>query len=225
MLATVNGVTKNYGGKEGVNNVSLSINAGEAVGLLGLNGAGKTTLLKLLAGLLFPTVGEIEVLGKTPRQARANIAYLSDQALYPWLTPVDAEKLMMGLFPDFRPKKYRDLLNFLEVPQKQNKSMSLGQKARLRLAMALGREAKLYLLDEPLGGMDLISRDKILRSLVANWAEDSAIVLSTHEVLEAEGIFDRAVFMREGRIVMDVSAEQLRSEGKGVVDTFKEVLA
>lgn len=226
MLARLLGVTKRYGKTEGVHDLSLELYPGQAVGLLGLNGSGKTTTLKLLAGMLFPTQGQVEVLGKAPRENRGQIAYLSDaDNLYAWMTPSDAERLMRGLYPDFNPRRYRELLAFLEVPQQGYRAMSRGQRARLRLAMVLAREARLFLLDEPLSGIDVISRDRILKSLVREWREDACLVLSTHEVSEAEGIFERILLLKEGRLVLDAQAEDLRARGQSVKDAFIEVLA
>lgn len=226
MLARLEGVTKRYGKTEGVHGLSLELHPGQAVGLLGLNGSGKTTTLKLLAGMLFPTAGRVEVLGQSPRESRGQIAYLSDaDNLYAWMTPSDAERLMVGLYPDFNPGRYRELLAFLEVPQQGYRAMSRGQRARLRLAMVLAREARLFLLDEPLSGIDVISRDRILKSLVREWREEACLVLSTHEVSEAEGIFERVLLLREGRLALDARAEDLRAKGQSVKDAFIEVLA
>jgi ABC-2 type transport system ATP-binding protein len=226
MLAKLSHVTKRYGKTEGVHDLSLELYPGQAVGLLGLNGSGKTTTLKLLAGMLFPTQGQVEVLGKAPRQNRGKIAYLSDaDNLYAWMTPADAERFMVGLYPDFNVNRYRELLAFLEVPKQGYRSMSRGQRARLRLAMVLARDARLFLLDEPLSGIDVISRDRILKSLVLEWREDACLVLSTHEVSEAEGIFERVLLLKEGRLAMDARAEDLRSKGQSVKDAFIEVLA
>lgn len=226
MLAKLSHVTKCYGKTEGVHDLSLELYPGQAVGLLGLNGSGKTTTLKLLAGMLFPTAGRVEVLGQNPRENRGQIAYLSDaDNLYAWMTPSDAERFMRGLYPDFNPTRYRELLAFLEVPKQGYRSMSRGQRARLRLAMVLAREARLFLLDEPLSGIDVISRDRILKSLVLEWREEACLVLSTHEVSEAEGIFERVVLLKEGRLALDAQAEDLRAKGQSVKDAFIEVLA
>lgn len=226
MLAKLSHVTKRYGKTEGVHDLSLELYPGQAVGLLGLNGSGKTTTLKLLAGMLFPTAGRVEVLGQNPRENRGQIAYLSDaDNLYAWMTPSDAERFMRGLYPDFNPTRYRELLAFLEVPKQGYRSMSRGQRARLRLAMVLAREARLFLLDEPLSGIDVISRDRILKSLVLEWREEACLVLSTHEVSEAEGIFERVVLLKEGRLALDAQAEDLRAKGQSVKDAFIEVLA
>ncbi len=226
MIAKLTNASKRFGNADGVSELSLELNPGQAIGLLGLNGSGKSTTLKLLAGMLFPTQGSVEVLGQNPREARGQIAYLSDaDNLYPWMLPADAERFMLGLYPDFNPKRYAELIGFLEVPTQAYRSMSRGQKARLRLAMALARDAKLYLLDEPLSGIDLISRDRILKSLVREWREDACVVLSTHEVAEAEGIFDRVVLLKAGRVALDAAAEDLRMQGKSVREAFIEVLA
>ncbi len=226
MLALMHEVSKRYGRKGGVESLSFELPEGQVVGLLGLNGAGKSTTLRLLAGLLIPTSGQVRILGRLPRQARGQLAYLSENdILYPWMTPSGARRFMQGLFPDFRPKRFTELLAFLEVPNRAARHISRGQRGRLRLAMILAREARLYLLDEPLSGIDLISRERILSALVREWRAEATVVLSTHEVHEAEGLFDRAIFIKEGHLVLDASSKDLHSKDKSVVDTFKEVLA
>ena len=226
MLAHLEHVTKRYVKADGVLDVSLGFPAGEVVGVLGLNGSGKSTLLKLLAGLLTPTQGAIRVLGKAPRQARSQFVFLGERdALWSWMTPKDAETFMSGVYEDFDAARFAELLDVLDVPRRKTKAMSKGERGRLRLAMSLSRDVKLYLLDEPLAGIDLISREKILSSLVREWHTDETILLSTHEVAEAEGLFERVLLMKDGRIALDTQAEELRSQGKSVVDAFREVLA
>ncbi len=226
MLAKLEHVTKRYVKNEGVRDLSLDFPAGEVVGVLGLNGSGKSTLLKLLAGLLFPTSGRVLAFDAPPRQRRSQIVFLGENdALWPWMTPADAERFMRDLYADFDPHRFADLLEALDVPRRKTKTMSKGERGRLRLAMALARGAKLYLLDEPLAGIDLISRERILSSIVQEWHTDETILLSTHEVAEAEGLFERVVYLKEGRLALDVSAESLRERGKSVVDTFREALA
>lgn len=226
MLARLDNVTKLYRKNEGLRDITLAFPKGEVVGVLGLNGSGKSTMLKLLAGLLFPTSGRVTVFGGPPRTNRARIGYLGEKdALYTWMMPTDAERFMAGLYDDFDSIRYRELLDVLEVPRRKTKAMSKGERGRLRLAMALARDVKLYLLDEPLAGIDLLSREKIMTSLVREWHTDEAILLSTHEVAEAESLFDRVLFLREGRLALDANAEALREEGKSVVATFREVLS
>jgi len=226
MLARLENVTKRYRTTDGVRDLSLDFPAGEIVGVLGLNGSGKSTMLKLVAGLLFPTAGTITVFGSAPRSNRGRAVFLGEtDTLWPWMTPADACRFMEGLYPDFDTVRFDELLDVLEVPRRKTKAMSRGERGRLRLAMALARSAKLYLLDEPLAGIDLISREKILMSLVREWHTDETILLSTHEVAEAEGLFERAVYLRDGRLALDARTEALREQGKSVVQTFKEVLA
>ncbi len=226
MLARLQNVTKRYRTTEGVRDLSLDFPEGEIVGVLGLNGSGKSTMLKLIAGLLFPTAGTLTVFGGSARGNRSRTVFLGEtDTLWPWMTPRDACRLMTGLYPDFEPHRFDELLDVLDVPRRKTKAMSKGERGRLRLAMALARSAKLYLLDEPLAGIDLLSREKILMSLVREWHTDETILLSTHEVAEAEGLFERAIYLRDGRLALDVPAEQLRQQGGSVVQTFKEVLA
>ena len=225
MLARLDDVTKRYRTVEGLREVSLEFPEGEVAGLLGLNGSGKSTLLKLLAGLLVPTEGRVAVFGGAPRRGRAHVVYLGEaDSLYGWMDARDAERFMAGLFADFQRDRFHELLRDLDVPPRKAKAMSKGERGRLRLAMALARDARLYLLDEPLAGIDLLSRERILSSLVREWHKDSTILLSTHEIAEAEGLFDRVLFLREGRVALDARAETLRSEGRSVVATFREVL-
>jgi len=225
MLAALDRVTKRYVRSEGVQELTLSFPAGEVVGVLGLNGGGKSTLLKLLAGLLFPTAGRVRVFDGAPRANRAQIVYLGESdALWPWMRPTDAARFMRGLHKDFDSARFAELAGALQVPNRKTRAMSKGERGRLRLAMALARSARLYLLDEPLAGIDLISREKILGSIVHEWHTDETILLSTHEVAEAEGLFDRVIYLREGRLALDARAEALREAGKSVVDVFREVL-
>jgi len=226
MLVEMNGVTRRFGKTVAVDGLSLELPSGEVVGLLGTNGAGKSTTLKLMAGLLYPDAGEVRLSGQPPRVARGQIAFLPERGqMYDWLDPKRAAGLFSTLYPDFRPRRFFELLEQLEVPNRALNQMSKGQRARFLLAATLARKVRLYLLDEPLGGVDLITRDRILAALVSEWREDATYLLSTHEVAEAEGIFDRAVFMKEGRVVLNASAEELRERGQSVAQAFREVLA
>ena len=225
MLAHLDSVTKRYGKNEGLRDLTLGFPAGEVVGVLGLNGSGKSTMLKLIAGLLFPTQGTVRLFDDAPRSNRAKVVYLGEtDTLYTWMNPNDAEHFMRGLYDDFDPSRYHELLDALEVPRRKTKAMSKGERGRLRLAMALARSARLFLLDEPLAGIDLLSREKILQSIVREWHTDETILLSTHEVAEAEGLFERVVFLRDGRLALDTQAEELREQGRSVVQAFREVL-
>ncbi len=225
MLASLERVSKRYARTDGLRDLTIGFPAGEVVGVLGLNGSGKSTLLKLLAGLLSPTSGAVSALGDLPRRNRGKLVYLGENdSLWSWMRPSDAETFMKGLYGDFDVVRYRSLLDSLAVPRRSTKAMSKGERGRLRLAMALARDAKLYLLDEPLAGIDLLSRERVLQSIVREWHTDETILLSTHEVAEAEGLFDRVLYLREGRLALDARAEDLRSQGRSVVQAFREVL-
>ena len=226
MVLELKEVEKRYLRTPALKGVSLALEPGRVVGLLGLNGAGKTTLLKVAAGMLLPDRGKVRLLGRPPRAARGKAVFLPEQNPWPERRrPAEVAALLAGTDASFDPERFRRLMGFLEVPDRPFGQMSKGQRARANLALALARRAPLYLLDEPLAGIDLISRDRILKALVHEWREDAAVLLSTHEVGEAEGIFDRAVFLREGEVVLDAEVEELRARGKSVVETFKEVLA
>ena len=225
MLAMLDDVTKVYGKSYGLRDLTLEVPTGQVIGLLGVNGSGKTTLLKLLAGLLLPTRGQVSVLGEPPRRVRSKLVFLGEtDAIYRWMGPTDAGYLMSGLYPDFCPQRYRALLDSLQVPTRRAGAMSKGERVRLRLAMALAREAALYTLDEPLGGIDLAARERILQSIVGQWRADASIILSTHAIAEAEGLFDRVVLLKQGSLVLDALAEELRERGESVKSTFLEVL-
>jgi len=225
-MLEVQNLHKRYLKTPALNGVSFAVPSGQVVGLLGLNGAGKTTLLKVIAGLLLPDQGEVRFEGAPPRKRRGKIIYLPEQNPWPEsATPARVAALLAGADPSFDQSRFHALLEFLEVPTRSFGQMSKGQRARANLALTLARRAPLYLLDEPLAGIDLISRDRILQALVREWREDAALILSTHEVTEAEALFDRAIFLKEGRVVKDALVEELRQEGKSVVETFKEVLA
>ena len=225
MLAMLDDVTKVYGKSYGLRDLTLEVPTGQVIGLLGVNGSGKTTLLKLLAGLLLPTRGQVSVLAEPPRRVRSKLVFLGEtDAIYRWMGPTDAGYLMSGLYPDFCPQRYLALLDSLQVPTRRAGAMSKGERVRLRLAMALAREAALYILDEPLGGIDLAARERILQSIVGQWRADASIILSTHAIAEAEGLFDWVVLLKQGSLVLDALAEDLRERGESVKSTFLEVL-
>ncbi len=228
MIATLNNVTKFYENTEGVSDLFASIPKGQIIGLLGANGSGKTTTLKLLAGLLRPTAGSVSVLGQSPENSRAEIALLSDlDSVLPWMDHRNVKFLNTGLFDNFNPAKYDELVDKMDIPKdKMYKHMSRGQKARIKLASVLARRCSLILLDEPLSGIDLISREKMLEMISSNWEkEKSSIILSTHEILEAKKLFNRVMILKEGKLIKDhLCNETVEAEETDVLQLYRDVL-
>ena len=224
MLASLSGVIKRYGRVAALRGVDLELRRGEIVGLLGPNGSGKTTLLKVIAGLLLPDRGRVEVLSASPRKRKGKVAYLPELPYLPgWTGPAEVLTMLERIFPNFNGKRYRQLLQALRVPDRAVRNLSKGERGRLELAAILALDADLYLLDEPLGGLDPVSRDHILRSVIAAWRQEAGFVIATHLVAEAEPLFDRVVFLGDGEVVLDAAAEGLREKGKSVRDVYLEV--
>ncbi|MEC0089420.1 ABC transporter ATP-binding protein [Paenibacillus macquariensis] len=228
-LLQMNGITKSYGSKTALNDVSLEIGPGKIVGLLGSNGSGKSTLMKMVTGLLQPTRGTLTVAGlPVGLKSKALVSFMPDRPLTEsWMKVRDAITFFQDFYDDFDIVKAREMLQFMKINESDRVSvLSKGMNERLQLTLALSRDAKLYLLDEPIGGVDPVARGKILDAIVEYYNEDSSIIISTHLVRDIERIFDEVVFIREGEIVMHEEVENLRIKyGKSVDDMFKEVYA
>ena len=221
MIASFDQVTKLYGGGDGLKSTSFQLQEGQVVGLFGLNGSGKTTTLKLLSGLLNPSEGSVTILNQSPREARDDISYLGDKSsFFPWMTTKDVENFMDGMFINFDRKKFQELSKALEVPEKPMGKMSKGQAQRLRLVATMARKARLYLLDEPLSGIDMVSRALIVKTLISSWDQNSCLLLTTHEIKEVEHFFDRGIYLKDGSLVSDVMGEKLRAENSNLADHF-----
>lgn len=220
-------LTKRYGGKAALDGVDLCVEPGRIVGLLGPNGSGKTTLIKLANGLLTPTDGEILIDGKRPSPAtKALVSYLPDRStLPPWMTVRGAVDYYADFFADFRRDAAQDMLLRLGLDAGQSvKTLSKGMREKLQLILVMSRAAKLYLLDEPVGGVDPATRDYILRTIISNYNEDASVVISTHLIADVEPVLDEVVFLREGHVMLHESVETVRGErGKSVDELFREV--
>ncbi len=224
MIAEFKQVKKLFRGGEGLHHADFNLNSGQVVGLFGLNGSGKTTTLKLLSGLLKPDAGIIRIMGTSPHHAREHISYLGDKAsFYPWMQPQDIRKYMGCMYKGVNESKFNELLAALEVPQKPMSQMSKGQQQRMRLVATMSRQARLYLLDEPLSGIDLVSRSLIIKTLIENWDENSTVLISTHEIKDIEGFFDRGIYLKQGEVVSDIFAEKLREYKQSMTDHFIEL--
>ena len=220
---------KRYGVKEALCDVDLTLESGHIVGLLGPNGSGKTTLIKLACGLLTPTSGEILVDGKKPSKAtKAVVSYLPERMALPvWMTVKQAMDYYQDFYADFRRYAAEDLLEKLGLDEKQTiRSMSKGMREKLQLILVMSRAAKLYLLDEPIGGVDPATRDYILRTIIANYSEDATVLISTHLISDVEQVLDEVVFLKEGNIMLHRSVDDIReAEGKSVDELFRQIFA
>lgn len=220
-------LVKRYGGVEALSSVDLTIGEGRIVGLLGPNGSGKTTLIKLASGLLTPTFGEVVVCGMTPGvETKRIVSYLPERTYFSeWMRARELVDFFGDFYVDFdRNKAYEMLLRLDVNPEDRLKTMSKGTKEKVQLIMVMSRNAKLYLLDEPIGGVDPATREYILRTIVSNYNENSTVLISTHLIHDVEQTIDDVVFIANGRIVLTSSVDEIReNEGKSVDELFREV--
>jgi ABC-2 type transport system ATP-binding protein len=220
-------LTKIFGTKKALDNVTLSIPRGRIVGLLGPNGSGKTTFIKLCNQLLTPTSGEILIEGKIPGvETKKIVSYLPEKNyLSDWMKVSDIIGLFKDFYDDFNAEKAYDMLKSLGIkPNDRLKSMSKGTKEKVQLILVMSREAKLYLLDEPIGGVDPAARDYILDTILRNYNENATIILSTHLISDIEKILDDVIFIKGGQIVLTKTVDEIREEiGKSVDSLFREV--
>lgn len=222
-------VTKYYGSRPALRNVTCGMEAGRITGLLGPNGSGKTTMLKLAAGLLHPASGTVLVGGAAPGTGtKAVTAYLPDRVSLPRnFRASDAVALFADFYEDFDAAKAVEMLRSLGVDASQRiASMSKGTQEKTQLCLTMARSAKLFLLDEPLGGVDPATRDYILSTIIRGYNEDAALVISTHIIGDVERILDDVLFIQNGAVAVADSAEHLReTRGKSVDGIFREVFA
>ncbi|MBB3111078.1 ABC-2 type transport system ATP-binding protein [Paenibacillus phyllosphaerae] len=208
-------IHKRYLLKQALTDIDLQIRTGTIVGLLGPNGSGKSTLMKMIAGLIYPTSGMIQVAGRTPDvHNKKHIAYLPEiDHLYGWMTVAETLRFLSGFYSDWQADKAAALMETLELDGKQKmRNLSKGMRARLKLITAFARNVPLILLDEPFSGIDPPSRAKIIRSIISEFqSEEQTILLSTHTVSESEPMFDDVIFLHQGRVKLFDSAENLRS--------------
>lgn len=220
-------VVKKYMLTTAVDGISLNLEPGKIYALLGPNGSGKTTLMKMVAGLVKPTSGTIKFEGHDIGvYSKSHIAYMPTEAyFYPYMTCKDIGKYYSDFFEDFSMERYNRLLEDMELQQNQKASKtSSGMMAKLKIAVNLSRDAKLTMLDEPLNGIDIIAREKIINTILDSFSPDKIFVLSSHLVDELERIIDNAIFIKRGKIELEGSAEDLRqSHGKSIVDLYKDI--
>lgn len=220
-------LTKGFNGKNALCEVDLTLRPGQIVGLLGPNGSGKTTWIKLACGLLTPTSGSITVCGLAPgTQTKALVSYLPDRVSLPRGFRVrDAIALYADFFADFSTEKASSMLADLRIgPRDRLSSLSKGALEKVQLALTMSRAARLYLLDEPIGGVDPAARDYILNTILRNYSEDAALLISTHLIGDVEKVLDQVVMLQEGRVRLSGAVDDIRQEyGTSIDEIFREV--
>ena len=223
----INNLTKNFGDLTALDDVTVSLEQGQIVGLLGPNGSGKTTLIKILNGLLQPESGSVTINGSAPGvETKKVVAYLPDRnALPDYMTASQLMDIYEDFFEDFDRQKAEAMVDDLGINRKQTmKKMSKGTKEKLQLCLVMARQAEVYLLDEPIGGVDPATRDYILRTIISNYNENAVVLISTHLIADVESVLDDVVFIKEGRVVLHKAADEIREEkGESVDKLFREV--
>lgn len=220
-------VMKKYGKKTAVANITTNIVPGKIYALLGSNGSGKTTFMKMVAGLVKPTNGTITFNGMPiGEETKKYIAYMPTESFYySYMTCKDAGKFYKDFYEDFDENKYYYLLNEMNLdPDMKVSKMSSGMTAKAKLALTLSRNSSIIMLDEPLNGIDIIAREKVIETVLKNASPNNAIIMSSHLVDELEKVIDYAIFVRQGEVVMQGDAEELRTRnGMSIVDMYKEI--
>jgi len=226
-LFECNALCKNYGNTKALDNINLKLEAGKITGLLGPNGSGKTTLIKLANGLLTPSSGTITIDGNVPGvDTKRIVSYLPDRISLPeWMSAEDLIRFYKEFFVDFNEESAKRMLTELSIDVKKPiKNLSKGTREKVQLILVMSRAARLYLLDEPIGGVDPATRDYILKTIVGNYNPDASVIISTHLISDVEKILDDFIFINNGRAVLTSSVDKIREEnGKSVDALFREV--
>lgn len=229
MILECENLSKNYGSVKALDNLTLKIESGKIVGLLGPNGHGKTTLIKTLSGLLSKDKGKVLIDGKRIGVGTKKIvSYLPERSyLSPEMKIKEVVSFFQEFYEDFDAKKADAMLGELSLDKESKlKSLSKGNREKVQLIMVMSRKAKLYLLDEPMGGVDPAARDYILKTIISNYSEDATVIISTHLIQDVEQILDEVVFLKEGKVMLHSDVDELRMEKEKSVDAlFREVFS
>ena len=222
-----NGLTKNYGGVAALKNVNIKLESGKIYGLLGPNGSGKTTLIKLINGLLTPTAGSVTIFGSTPGVVtKGLVSYLPDNSyLNSWMRVEQIVEQFADFYTDFRQDAAYRMLEGLGIDRKAKlKNLSKGNKEKVCLILVMSRAAKLYVLDEPIAGVDPATRDYIISTIINNYDPDATVLISTHLISDIEQVLDEVIFIQNGEVTLQKGVDEIREEnGKSVDELFREV--
>ena len=226
-ILTYSNVTKQFGSLWALKDVSLTIEPGHIVGLLGPNGSGKTTLLKIACGLLCPSSGTVDVCGgPVGPQSKLRISYLPDKNyLSEWMRVSQIIDLFHDFYSNFDRNKAYEMLGRLDIsPNRKLKTLSKGTREKVQLILVMSRNADLYILDEPIAGVDPAARDYILRTILTNYNEQGSILLSTHLISDVEKVLDQIIFLKNGSVALQSSVDDVRAQyQKSVDELFREV--
>ena len=220
-LVRCTNLSRSFGEVRALDNVNLSLPGGRIVGLLGPNGSGKKTLIKILNGLLQPSAGEVRIAGNAPGvETKKIVSYLPDRGYFPeWMRVGDMIELFADFYADFDRVKAAEMCRVLGLDEKLPiKTLSKGTREKMQLMLVMSRAAKLYLLDEPIAGVDPAAREFIMRTILTNYSEDGTVLISTHLILDVEQVLDEAVFLRQGQVVLHESVDSIRERTGGSVD-------
>lgn len=222
-------VVKKYGRKISLNGINLTLENQRVIGLAGPNGSGKTTLIKLIQRLLTPTSGEITIHGMKPgRETKRIISYLPDRDFLPdWMKVDELIRFYESFYEDFDRERAERLMSELRIDGGMSlKKMSKGTREKVQLVLCMSRNAEVYLLDEPLAGVDPAARDYIIHTILDNYNENGLVLISTHLITDIEAILDEVIFLKEGKVFLHRNADDLRAEtGRSIDDYFREVFA
>jgi ABC-2 type transport system ATP-binding protein len=226
-LVQFNHVTKQYGDKKALDDISFTLEPGKIYGLLGPNGSGKSTAIKIINDLLKPTSGTVQINGLAPGvESKKIISYLPDRSyLNDWMKVEDAFKLFEDFYEDFDRNRAEEMLKSLTIASDARlKTLSKGTLEKVQLILIMARRAKLYILDEPIAGVDPAAREYILQTILSNYGEESSILISTHLITDIEKVLDEVLFLQNGRIVLSGAVDDIRAEhGKSIDGLFREV--
>lgn len=226
-LVEITNLTKKYQNTLALSEINLILKPGHIIGLLGPNGSGKTTLIKILTGVIKDYSGTVTISGKVVGPStKALVSYLPDISFFsPWMNPLDMIALFKDFYSDFEENKCLEMLRKLGLNEKQKiKTMSKGMIEKFQLCLVMSRNARIYILDEPIGGVDPAARDFILDTILTNYNEDATIFMSTHLISDVEKIFDTVVFLKDGEIVLQGDIDNIRAtEQKSIDQLFREV--